>query len=917
MVMEIIREGLIITPTGSLEPSQGSYDVPVSLENDDTYTDYTISMYVGYYVNGVLKKRKCETDSEGHYLIPGIAFFRSGIISISFLLETADKSQGLMTNALSYEIKHAPNVVVETPPDPTWQELVKEWIQELAGAVNVDNTLTKSGMAADAKATGDAISKLSDEIGDLRKVKSLTSNTTVADMLLEIYRKLFPVGDLVDTIGTDIPVVTFTADNWDDMTKDNAIDVAMTYESDSLYWNGVANIKWQGNSSLNYDKKNFTIKLYKDSTKEEKQKINFNDWGSQTKFCLKANYIDHSHARNIVSARLWNDIVESRDNYSTLPQELRNSPNNGAIDGFPIKVTVNGVYQGVYTWNIPKDGWAFNMSEDNVNHCVLCCEYNWNNGTSACEFRANAKLDGSDWSVEFPETATSQINISFNRMVDIIKDSTDEVFYASIDNYLDINSALDYYLYAYFGGFVDSLSRNMMLLTYNGTKWYAHMYDMDSTWGIDPEGDAFYNSDVACPEGYRETKNLLWERIEKCFAKELKERLVVLRGSILSVNNVVNKFTDFMNIIGTDLYEQDLIPYPNIPSSSVDHLQQIIDFVTARATYVDEQINALEEVDLTVVPVTSVEVTSELTITENGTGIVIATVLPDNASNKTVTWESSNTDIATVDDNGNVTAISTGNVVITATTVDGGFTDSCNVVVQAETFMTEFKVPYANVWKADTYYPEKDNTICYYAETLDKTARFGKTIAMTRDVLKEPSFSEVSNNSLTLDGFERTYVNNLKGNDVEGFTTNDRSNLYVRIAKSKLDEVSPTGMANYFTENPMNFVWTVDTEKYEYESFKLAELTWTLDNASAVKFKCTNVPFDFTNDDRVFTYIQSNDDLWECSKGNNNDPLMFSSFTGQACMACGTELLESVTLENFIKYLTEQNVKLVYIKEKV
>lgn len=170
MVMEIIREGLIITPTGSLEPSQGSYDVPVKLINDETYSDYTINMYIGYYVNGAIKKRKCETDSEGHYLIPGVAFLRSGIISISFLLETADKSQGLMTNALSYEIKHAPNVVVEVPADPTWQELVKGWIQELAGAVNVDNTLTKSGMAADAKATGDAINQLSDSKANITYV---------------------------------------------------------------------------------------------------------------------------------------------------------------------------------------------------------------------------------------------------------------------------------------------------------------------------------------------------------------------------------------------------------------------------------------------------------------------------------------------------------------------------------------------------------------------------------------------------------------------------------------------------------------------------------------------------------------------------------------------------------------------------
>ena len=194
MVMEIIREGLIITPTGSLEPSQGSYDVPVKLINDETYPYYTINMYVGYYVNGAMKKRKCETDSEGHYLIPGIAFFRSGIISISFLLETADKSQGLMTNALSYEIKHAPNVVVETPPDPTWQELVKEWIQELAGAVNVDNTLTKSGMAADAKATGDAINQLSDEIDGL-VVAGGGISPTAKRLLITVLRNAVYPGD--------------------------------------------------------------------------------------------------------------------------------------------------------------------------------------------------------------------------------------------------------------------------------------------------------------------------------------------------------------------------------------------------------------------------------------------------------------------------------------------------------------------------------------------------------------------------------------------------------------------------------------------------------------------------------------------------------------------------------------------------
>ena len=60
-----------------------------------------------------------------------------------------------------------------------------------------------------------------------------------------------------------------------------------------------------------------------------------------------------------------------------------------------------------------------------------------------------------------------------------------------------------------------------------------------------------------------------------------------------------------------------------------------------------------------------------------------ASVLPNNAENKSIVWSTSNASVATVDNNGVVTALANGNTTITATTLDGsGKYAECSVVVE-------------------------------------------------------------------------------------------------------------------------------------------------------------------------------------------------------------------------------------------
>lgn len=72
---------------------------------------------------------------------------------------------------------------------------------------------------------------------------------------------------------------------------------------------------------------------------------------------------------------------------------------------------------------------------------------------------------------------------------------------------------------------------------------------------------------------------------------------------------------------------------------------------------------------------------TSMSLNVGGSETLIATVKPDLAANKNVTWKSSDTAVATVDNNGKVTGVKEGTAKITVTTADGNKTASCDVTV--------------------------------------------------------------------------------------------------------------------------------------------------------------------------------------------------------------------------------------------
>jgi hypothetical protein len=379
--------------------------------------------------------------------------------------------------------------------------------------------------------------------------------------------------------GYPIPRLILTGST-DGMTKEN--EVTLGYEckdKDENAKSGSCTMKWQGSSSIAYDKKNYTIKF--DNAFEV-----VDGWTAQKKYCLKANFIDHSHARNLGSCKLWGQIVKSR---ADVDSRLTALPNAGAVDGFPVVIILNGEFHGLYTWNIPKDGWMFGMTDsETVQQAIVCGD----KYTDSTDFKALAALDGTDYKLEYCSTEDeSWVKTSFNRMLQAVINSNGSDIDTTLAQYIDINSAIDYMIDTVLVEAADCMAKNTLYVTYDGIKWFMSAYDRDSTFGLHWNGKDF--SGLASTPTFIDWKNnklmnLLWTYKREA----IRARYAELRAGVMSEANVAKTFWNFGCLIPKPLLLKDVEKWTSVPSSSVNDINQILTQYRLRCMLVDEWIKA-------------------------------------------------------------------------------------------------------------------------------------------------------------------------------------------------------------------------------------------------------------------------------------------------------------------------------------
>lgn len=518
----------------------------------------------------------------------------------------------------------------------------------------------------------------------------------------------------------DIPVLYLNG-NISGMSKDNAVELDYTYKDKK----GKCSVKWQGTSSLEHPKKNYTIKF--DNAFEA-----YAGWGEQKKYCMKANYIDYSHARNVCSAKLWGQIVKSRNKksmYSTiypgnsvdggdynnfykykdgiytapfgvssggkgrycingftvqggrlynvifdafmpagatdktvraslfsstsnahyalqvaenetweqlgivvdatnligecylsiqaqnaenfkfrnvrlldkttneiipLPPPLQALPCGGAIDGFPVVIMMNDVFNGLYTFNIPKDGWMMGMGYTyGDKEAIICAE---GKETGLMKGAAIVGGDGADFELEYvsDENNADWVQESFNNLINALNASDGTDLDTTVAKYLDWDSAIDLLAFIQLIGGFDLKQKNYLMYTYDGIKWYMGAYDMDSTYGNWWTGKYI----MSPADGWNaRLSNLTEHKIYDLIIKYKKEAFVAryeeLRAGVMSEANVGKVFDDFAATIPSVVRDEDARKWTRIPNTLGNNIHQVKDWYRLHCQVIDADIKAL------------------------------------------------------------------------------------------------------------------------------------------------------------------------------------------------------------------------------------------------------------------------------------------------------------------------------------
>ena len=355
----------------------------------------------------------------------------------------------------------------------------------------------------------------------------------------------------------------------------------------------------QGSSSAFFPKKNMTFAFFDDEDLTVESQVKIGELLPQHELIYKANWIDHTHVRNIGANRIWKQMQESRKNVP-----IRDIDNTyvdktgidgietgalGHVQGYSCLVKVNGNFYGIGSLNIGKKRQNYNLPKNKPEKIFLGI----NHWTPITELDTeNQGWNGSEI-VEI-KTPSSPTIVTMQYIQDLRDFAAlpQAEFTAKIGEKLDKNNIIDYIIFTDFTCAVDLVMnstdriKNGNLISWTGKKWFFMPYDLDTVFGLH-----FGGISIEYPPTLNTVDSPFWNKIKVAYAADLKARYVELRKEILTVNNVRKVIQELSSKFTVEMYAAEFEKWTTLPSKEITSINQIQNWVAARLQYMDNKYN--------------------------------------------------------------------------------------------------------------------------------------------------------------------------------------------------------------------------------------------------------------------------------------------------------------------------------------
>lgn len=309
--------------------------------------------------------------------------------------------------------------------------------------------------------------------------------------------------------------------------------------------NSFINIEYRGNSSLLNPKKSYGFTFLKDMNIKNEASVGLFGWKENHNWILDAVYNDQAKFRNKLSFEIWKSM---------------NPTQHVSIQSKFVEVYFNSSYLGLFCLNEHINAEQLDLLNSDG---LLYKTVEWSSGTTFDYFSAKQIPEYTDlwdgWEQQYP-VPTEKI-----KWKDVYKlknwaiNESDETFLSELENHIDLENIIDYYLFINLVGAFDNHGKNMFWVKNNAdAPFYIIPWDLDSSWGRD------WDADPLLPVRVKSEDNKLFKRLLTLDPNNFKDQLRIkwnnLRSSSWSENNikdlldnyfeqlVKNKVTELENI---------------------------------------------------------------------------------------------------------------------------------------------------------------------------------------------------------------------------------------------------------------------------------------------------------------------------------------------------------------------------------